>query len=169
MSSRVNLSTLPLPSKKPFGASQSVEALLVKYGPDFGLSKKQIDTLLNLQRDGEYILSSSNINFVYELISMIKAIGYDETLIYLQNLESGKRLTAKSILDSVMFEREETLYQAETSRIRDLFQVKVSGANKCNKCGGYNTLSTISGGQRSSDEALNYDILCQDCGNTFRR
>jgi len=169
MSTPINLSTLPLPSKKGESTNQSFESLLNKYAEKLNLSKKNLDILLNIKKNGEYLLNYSNIGFVYEVFSMLHVLGFDETLSYLESLEVPGKVSSKSILDSVLFEREETMYQAETSRIRDEFQVKVDGSNKCGKCGGYNTIAIISARQRSADEALIYDITCQDCGNRFKR
>jgi DNA-directed RNA polymerase subunit M/transcription elongation factor TFIIS len=172
-SSIINLSSLPAPSRRNTeGAIQSFEALLTKYAEDLHLSKKDLDKLTNLKKNGEYLLTVNNFGFVYEIFGMLKSLGFQETYAFLEKmgLEKGSsKVSSKNILDSQLFEREETLYQAEIARLRDEFQVKLKGLYNCTKCGSQNTIDTISSRQRSSDEAIVYDITCQDCGNSFKR
>lgn len=176
-SSIINLSTLPAPSRRnTSGATQSFDALLEKYAEDLNLSKKDLEKLTNIKKNGDYLLTTNNFGFVYEIFGMLKTLGFQETFKFLENLsedipsdDKGPKITAKKILDSKLFEREETLYQAEIARLRDEFQVKLKGLYNCSKCGGQNTLDTISSRQRGSDEATIYEITCQDCGNTFKR
>lgn len=175
-SSIINLSALPAPSRRSAeGATQSFEALLEKYAEDLNLSKKELDKLTNIKKNGEYLLTANNFSFVYEIFGMLKTLGFQETYNFLEKMTlsedkyDSSKISAKKILESPLFEREETLYQAEIARLRDEFQVKLKGLYPCSKCGGQNTIDTISSRQRSSDEALIYDVLCQDCGNTFKR
>jgi DNA-directed RNA polymerase subunit M/transcription elongation factor TFIIS len=168
----INLSALPAPSRKSAeGATQSFEALLEKYAEDLNLSKKELDKLTNIKKNGEYILTANNFSFVYEIFGMLKTLGFQETFNFLEkmSLSEDKYVSSKKILESPLFEREETLYQAEIARLRDEFQVKLKGLYNCTKCGSQNTIDTISSRQRSSDEATVYEITCQDCGNTFKR
>ena len=166
----VNLSTLPIPSKKD-GPSQSFEAILNKYADSMGLSKSDLDKLTNVSKNGEYLLSSNNPGFVYEIFGMIKVLGFEQTMNFLESLDiKGKvRPVAKNILDSILFEREETLYQNDIAIIRDEFQVKVKGLYKCPKCGGQDTVDQTSSRQRSSDEATIFEITCQSCSHRWKR
>lgn len=165
----INLSALPAPSRKSEGTVQSFESLISEYADDLNLTKKDISKLSNLKKNGEYLLSSNNFNFVYEVIGMLRVNGFQDTYEYLEKLELKGKPSSKTIFNSILFEAEETLYQAEIARLRDEFNVKIVGLYSCRKCGSQNTLDTISSKQRNSDEALIYDITCQDCGNTFRR
>lgn len=171
-SSIINLSALPAPARKSAEvATQSFEALLEKYADDLNLSKKELDKLTNIKKNGDYILTANNFGFVYEIFGMLKTLGFQETYKFLENIPEDEvsKFTPKKILDSPLFEREETLYQAEIARLRDEFQVKLKGLYNCTKCGSQNTIDTISSRQRGSDEATIYEITCQDCGNTFKR
>ena len=165
----INLSALPAPSRKSEGIVQSFESLISEYADDLNITKKDIIKLSNLKKNGEYILSSNNFNFVYEIIGMLRVNGFQDTYEYLEKLDIKGKPSSKLIFNSLLFEAEETLYQVEIARIRDEFNVKIVGLYACRKCGSQNTLDTISSKQRSSDEAMIYDITCQDCGNTFRR
>jgi DNA-directed RNA polymerase subunit M/transcription elongation factor TFIIS len=169
----INLSSLPAPSRRNTeGATQSFEALLTKYAEDLKLSKKELDKLTNLKKNGEYLLTANNFGFVYEIFGMLNSQGFKETYTFLEKIASEKafsKVSPKTILESPIFEREETLYQAEIARLRDEFQVKLKGLYNCTKCGSQNTIDAIASRQRSSDEATVYEITCQDCGNSFKR
>ena len=165
----INLSALPAPSRKSEGVFQSFESLISEYADDLNLTKKDISKLSSLKKNGEYLLTSNNFPFVYEVIGMLRTNGFQDTYEYLEKLDVKGKPISKIIFSSPTFEREETLYQAEIARLRDEFNVKIVGLYSCRKCGSQNTLDTISSKQRSSDEAMIYDITCQDCGNTFRR
>lgn len=165
----INLSALPAPSRKSEGIVQSFESLISEYADDLNITKKDIAKLSNLKKNGEYILNSNNFNFVYEIIGMLRVNGFQDTYEYLEKLDIKGKPSSKLIFNSTLFEAEETLYQAEIARLRDEFNVKIVGLYSCRKCGSQNTLDTISSRQRSPDEAMIYDITCQDCGNTFRR
>ncbi len=170
----INLSSLPAPSRKSVeGATQSFEALLSKYAEDLNLSKKELEKLTNIKKNGEYLLTANNFGFVYEIFGMLNSpMGFQGTYDFLEKLSLEKgvsKISPKHILDSPLFEREETFYQAEIARLRDEFQVKLKGLYNCTKCGSQNTIDTIASRQRSSDEATIYEITCQDCGNSFKR
>jgi hypothetical protein len=169
----INLTSLPAPSRRNTeGATQSFEALLTKYAEDLNLSKKELDKLTNLKKNGEYLLTANNFGFVYEIFGMLNSLGFQETYAFLEKMSTEKgssKVSSKNILDSQLFEREETLYQVEIARLRDVFQVKLKGLYNCTKCGSQNTIDAISSRQRGSDEATIYEITCQDCGNTFKR
>lgn len=167
----VNLSTLPIPSRKESAPSQAFEAILNKYAESMGLSKVNLEKLTNITKNGEYLLTSNNPGFVYEVFGMVKILGIDQTLSYLESLDMKGRSKplAKNILDSNLFEREETLYQNDIAIIRDEFQVKVKGLYKCPKCGSQDTVDQTSSRQRSSDEATIFEITCQSCTHRWKR
>ncbi len=177
MSSSVNLSSLatPVPNKKGgdgVGLTQSFEATLNKYAENLGLTKTQLNKLMNITKNDETLISSVNLGFVYEVFGMIKVIGFDQTLKFLEEFDTKNmkgRIPSKIIFDSVLFEREETLYQNDIARIRDEFQVKVKGLYKCQKCGSQDTIDQTSTRQRSSDEATIFEITCQSCGHRWKR
>jgi len=176
MSSSVNLSSLSVPpsSRKGegVGLTQSFEATLNKYAESLKLTKTQINKLLNISKNGENIITSHNLGFVYEIFGMIKLLGFEPTIKFLDELDTKNtkgKITAKEIFDSTLFEREETLYQNDISRIRDEFQVKVKGLYKCGKCGSQDTIDQTSSRQRTSDEATIFEISCQACGHRWKR
>jgi len=177
MSASVNLSSLatPIPNKKSgdgLGLTQSFEVTLNKYAENMGLTKTQLNKIMNININSENLISSSNIGFTYEVFGMIKLIGFDQTFKFLEELVEKNlkgKIPSKAILDSLLFEKEETLYQNDIARIRDEFQVKVKGLYKCQKCGSQDTIDQTSSRQRSSDEATIFEISCQSCGHRWKR
>ena len=177
MSSSINLSSIatPIPSKKgnnnAIGLTQSFEATLNKYSESMGLSKTQLNKLMNITKNEEPLITSSNIGFVYEVFGMIKLLGFDQTMKFLEEFDNSVKgkISSKEIFNSILFEKEETLYQNDIARIRDEFQVKVKGLYKCQKCGSQDTIDQTSSRQRSSDEATIFEISCQSCGHRWKR
>jgi len=168
----LNLSNLPIPSKKGDVPVQSFEAILYKYADFMGLSRGQLDQLTSVSKNGEYLLTSNNPGFVYEIFGMIQTLGFDQTLNFLEALDPKNykgKIPSRTVLDSVLFEREDTLYQNDIAIIRDEFQVKVKGLYKCPKCGGQDTVDQTSSRQRSSDEATIFEITCQSCSHRWKR
>ncbi len=178
MSSSINLSSIaaPIPTKKGnsnvVGLTQSFEATLNKYAESMGLTKTQLNKLMNVTKNDENIIVSNNIGFVYEVFGMIKLLGFDQTMKFLDEFDSKNlkgKIPSKEIFNSILFEKEETLYQNDIARIRDEFQVKVKGLYKCQKCGSQDTVDQTSSRQRSSDEATIFEITCQSCGHRWKR
>lgn len=164
----INLSALPAPSRnRKDGPSESIESILVKYSDLLNITEKQRDKLLNLKVNGDYIFKYSNMSFLYEVFSMIKVLKFDETYKYLSSLNdkvsTDKNITSKEILESPLFEREQTVYQADISRLRDEFQVKVKGLEKCKRCHSWNTENRTNDRQRGGDEGMIYKLFCNDC------
>ena len=165
----INLSVLPAPSRqRKDGPSQSIESLFAKYKSILKINDKQIDKLLSLKNKNEYIFTYQNIEFVYEIFSMIRSLGFDETYRFLTtvNFESNV-IPSKKIFESDVFERERTTYQIDISRLRDEFQVKAKGLVKCKRCQSQNTENMTNDRQRGGDEGMIYKVHCNDCGHTW--
>lgn len=165
----INLSALPAPSRKrKDGTSQSMESVFSKYKSVLKINDKQIDLLLSLKNKGDYIFSTNNIGFVYEVFSMIKIYGFEEAYRFLTTTEfSSKIILPKKIFESDAFERERTEYQIDISRLRDEFQSKIKGLVKCKRCHNQNTENVNNDRQRGGDEGMIYKVHCNDCGYTW--
>ena len=166
----INLSALPAPSRqRKEGPSQSIESIFAKYKSLLKLTDKQIEKLLSLKNKNEYIFTYQNIGFIYEVFSMIRSLGFDETYRFLTTAKfDSKLIQARKIFESDAFERERTAYQVDISRLRDEYQVPVKGLVKCKKCFSQNTQNMTNDRQRGGDEGMIYRVHCNDCGHTWK-
>lgn len=165
----INLSALPAPSRKrKDGSNQSIESIFSKYKGVLKINDKQIDMLLSLKNKNEYIFSINNIGFVYEIFSILKSFGFEETYRFLTTTEfTSKVIPSKKIFDSDAFERERNQYQIDVSLLRDDFQEKIKGLVKCKRCHSQNTENVTNDRQRGGDEGMIYKVHCSDCGYTW--
>jgi DNA-directed RNA polymerase subunit M/transcription elongation factor TFIIS len=165
----INLSALPAPSRqRKEGPSQSIESIFAKYKSLLKLNDKQIEKLLSLKNKNEYIFTYQNIGFIYEVFSMIRSLGFDETYRFLTTTTfDSKIISSKKIFESDIFERERTTYQIDISRLRDEFQVKAKGLVKCKRCQSQNTENMNNDRQRGGDEGMIYRVRCNDCNHTW--
>lgn len=168
-SPEINLSALPTPILHGENSNPAFEALLEKYASKFKLTEAQLEKLKKLRRNGEPLINSANPYFAYEIFGMIKNLGFGETFDFLESSEFVSKPLPSIVLDSKLFEGQQTLYQAEIARIRDTTQAMIKGLYKCKKCGSQYTQDTVSSRQRSSDEATIFQIECLVCGYTWRR
>lgn len=168
--SSINLSALPAPSRqRKEGPSQSIESIFAKYKSLLKINDKQIDMLLSLKNKNDYIFTYQNMGFIYEVFSMIRSLGFEETYRFLTTTTfDSKVISSKKIFDSDAFERERTIYQRDISRIRDEFQVKAKGLVKCKRCHSQNTENQTNDRQRGGDEGMIYKIQCNDCGHVWK-
>jgi DNA-directed RNA polymerase subunit M/transcription elongation factor TFIIS len=165
----INLSALPAPSRqRKDGPSQSMESIFAKHKSILKINDKQIDKLLSLKNKNEYIFTYQNIEFVYEIFSMIRSLGFDETYRFLTTvIFESKIIPSKKIFESDVFERERNTYQIDISRLRDEVQVKAKGLVKCKRCQSQNTENMTNDRQRGGDEGMIYKVHCNDCGHTW--
>jgi len=165
----INLSVLPAPSRqRKDGPSQSIESIFAKYKSFLKINDKQIDKLLSLKNKNEYIFTYQNVGFIYEVFSMLRSLGFDETYRFLTTTKfDSKIIPARKIFDSDSFERERTAYQFDISVLRDELQVKPKGLVKCKKCYSQNTENQTNDRQRGGDEGMIYKVHCNDCGHTW--
>jgi DNA-directed RNA polymerase subunit M/transcription elongation factor TFIIS len=166
----INLSALPAPSRqRKEGPSQSIESIFAKNKNILKINDKQVDKLLSLKNKNDYIFTYQNIGFIYEVFSMIRSFGFDETYRFLTTTKfDTKIIQARKIFDSDAFERERTVYQVDISRLRDEYQVPVKGLVKCKKCFSQNTQNVTNDRQRGGDEGMIYRVHCSDCGHTWK-
>jgi DNA-directed RNA polymerase subunit M/transcription elongation factor TFIIS len=166
----INLSALPAPSRKrKDGSNQSMESIFMKYKEILKINDKQIDVLLSLKNKNEYIFSTNNIGFVYEVFSMIRKDGFEEVYRFLTTTEfASKFIPSNKIFDSESFESQKTQYQIDISLLRDEFQAKARGLVKCKRCHSQNTENDTNDRQRHGDEGMIYKVHCNDCGYTWK-
>ena len=163
----INLASLPTPSRsRKDAATQSIESILMKNRDMLGITVKQLEKLVSVKQNGEYILNQNNPAFFYEIFGMLKKSGFETTYEFLQYLATkDEKFTSKDIFKSQLFEKEEFDYQYNISLIRDQAIVKTVGLFKCSKCTGDNTIVLRSIGQLKGDEAEISTIVCQSCGH----
>ncbi len=147
---------------------KNIATILKEYSGITGSEK--IKTLINLAyKNGTPLLSlEENSGFVFEVIGLLKKIGYDKTLEFLKTIKATQEIpTSKTVFKNDIFIPQKEFYIGEISKIRDAIKVK-EGTVTCIKCGEKNTLESESQ-TRSSDEMKTYKVYCYDCGITFVR
>jgi DNA-directed RNA polymerase subunit M/transcription elongation factor TFIIS len=134
----------------------------VKVGGKSILSGDQAKQLANLKFDnGEYRLTLEDRNFVYEIVWLLKEVGFDKTYNFLStNWE--KVLGSHNIRKRMLFENP-LLDRARDKFILDMdifkTQVQVEAGEKCRKCGSEETISVVSF-IRSLDEPPRIAVKC---------
>ena len=149
---------LPSLSKKV----KDVSSILVSLG---GISKSEADTLTELKfSDGEKILSLEEVWFIYEMVWVLKQVGYEKTLNFLSvNWEKvlGKmNIRKKMLFENPLMEKTKEKFALDMEIYRN--KVDVEKGEPCKRCRSENTIA-VSVQNRSSDEAETIKIRCLSC------
>jgi DNA-directed RNA polymerase subunit M/transcription elongation factor TFIIS len=156
--------------------------------PKGGSSKGMVGTLLGIKkngksiltndqakelsalkfRDGEYRLSLEDRHFVYEIVWLLKEVGFDKTYNFL-SVDWEKVLGSNNIRKRMLFENP-LLDRARDKFIldMDIFKttVQVEAGEKCRKCGSEETISVVAY-VRSLDEAPKISVSCLMCSHKW--
>lgn len=138
---------------------------LIKKGGKSILSNDEIKELSSLKfRDGEYRLTLEDRNFVYEIVWLLKEVGFEKTYNFL-SADWEKVLGSNNIRKRMLFENP-LLERARDKFILDMdifkTQVQVEAGEKCRKCGSEETISVVSY-IRSLDEPPRVSVRCLAC------
>ena len=133
------------------------------------LTNDQARELSSLKfRDGEYRLTLEDRNFVYEIVWLLKEVGYEKTYNFL-SADWEKVLGSHNIRKRMLFENP-LLDRARDKFIldMDIFKttVQVEAGEKCRKCGSEETIS-VTMQTRSADEASTIKHVCVACKNRW--
>lgn len=150
---------LPSLSKKV----KDVSSILTKLG---GISKSEADTLTALKfSDGEKVLSLEEIWFIYEVIWMLKEVGYEKVYNFLSvNWEKvlGKmNIRKKMLFENPLMEKTKEKFALDMEIYRN--KVDVEKGEPCKRCRSENTIS-IEKQVARADEAATIKIRCLSCG-----
>ena len=150
---------LPSLSKKV----KDVSSILVSLG---GISKSEADTLTGLKfSDGEKILSLEEVWFIYEMVWVLKQVGYEKTLNFLSvNWEKvlGKmNIRKKMLFENPLMEKTKEKFALDMEIYRN--KVDVEKGEPCKRCRSENTISKGTFA-RSADEPEVIKIYCVSCG-----
>ena len=134
------------------------------------LTNDQAKELSSLKfRDGEYRLTLEDRNFIYEIMWLLKEVGFDKTYNFL-SADWEKVLGSHNIRKRMLFENP-LLDRARDKFILDMdifkTQVQVEAGEKCRKCGSEETISVFEY-LRSLDEPPVQRCSCVFCGNKWR-
>lgn len=157
------------------------------------LSSSQANTILNIKYPGSNtsIINDSNLDIVYQILGLLKRVGYDETVglmqgqsiltsqqLYKNSLilrDEGKTGTptfTKSDIDEAIMYGASTynevnrIYLDNAKILREPTLVN-KGAVDCVKCGSDKTSSTVKQ-TRAADESASVFNRCQACGFKWR-
>ena len=133
------------------------------------LTNDQAKDLSSLKfREGEYRLTLEDRNFVYEIVWLLKEVGYDKTYNFL-SADWEKVLGSHNIRKRMLFENP-LLDRARDKFIldMDIFKtaVHVEAGEKCRKCGSEETISVVSF-IRSLDEPPRIAVKCLACSHKW--
>ena len=143
--------------------------LLVKKNGKSILTNDQAKDLSSLKfREGEYRLTLEDRNFVYEIMWLLKEVGYDKTYNFL-SADWEKVLGSHNIRKRMLFENP-LLDRARDKFILDMdifkTQVQVEAGEKCKKCGSEETIAVVAY-VRSLDEAPKISVRCLACSHKW--
>ena len=130
----------------------------------FGITSTQESQLMALTFGGVKLSSPSMKNMMYEIIGMIKTLGFEKTYDYLKTVETNNVKTV--VFGSPLFQEQRERHQINTELKRGKFEVS-KGAEKCKRCGSQNVFS-VSQQRRSSDEPETTFYSCLGCGNAWK-
>lgn len=147
---------------------RSVESVLTK---STDITGEQADTLANLTfSNGETILSMEYPWFVYEMVWLVKQLGYQDAYDYLSGSKPQRdwieifgehNIRKKMLFESPLMERNKDKLYADMTVYQQ--QVDVEMGEPCKRCGSENTVA-IGKQSRSADEAETIKIWCGSCG-----
>ena len=134
------------------------------------LTNDQARELSSLKfRDGEYRLTLEDRNFVYEIVWLLKEVGYEKAYNFL-SADWEKVLGSHNIRKRMLFENP-LLDRARDKFILDMdifkTQVQVEAGEKCRKCGSEETISVTQFLKRL-DEPPIISHVCMFCGNKWK-
>lgn len=134
------------------------------------LTNDQAKDLSSLKfRDGEYRLTLEDRNFVYEIMWLLKEVGYDKTYNFL-SADWEKVLGSHNIRKRMLFENP-LLDRARDKFIldMDIFKttVQVEAGEKCRKCGSEETISVVAF-VKSLDEPPIISHVCMFCSHKWK-
>lgn len=126
---------------------------------------KDLKKLLDLKFKDEKLFSIEAKNFLYEIISMIRDIGYPATYDYLKEAVSSSG-TRRQILDNSPQYRKiaEKNFMEKVNNLRK--KEKIEGIYTCGKCGSKETV-TSQKQVRAADEPATDFNTCLKCGNKW--
>lgn len=144
------------------------------------LTKDQIQNLVNLKfNNGEEKLSLEDVNFIYEIVWIIKKLGYDVGYNFLSrdwekelNIESESEIISETGSETISELRKKILFENPLlENAKEKFnvdmniyktKVEVQAGEKCKKCGSEETISATKQ-TRSADEMAQIKITCINC------
>ena len=133
---------------------------------DKKLEKNQIDKLIKLKHNDNAMLSLKNRPFLYDIIGLVKILGFDKAYEYLK--KNQKREHDIDILKQAPPFREAKVeyYVNLTAQIREKAEQKLS-IYECPRCKARN-VQTETKQTRRADEAVTEINTCRECGHTWR-
>lgn len=140
----------------------TLESLLSKQN----ISDQQINNLKQISyQNGSVVLTLQDRPLLYEIVALIKKIGFDQAYEYLAS-QSGSWINKEQIvimMPTLASDRENALAEAEMYRDK---QIVASGVFRCGKCGSNETISSEKQ-TRSADEPMDIKVTCIHCGNRW--
>lgn len=166
--STINLDNLDIPINFKPKATKSTEAIL---NERFGFNQEQIEVITSFKRENDDpIVSLDYPDFFYEVCFLFKNQGYDEVIKMLKEIANdyNVKLNGHFILNTRFFEKEQTEYQKEISRLRDTIEHGVESVHECPRCHSKTVSEQVSSRQRASDEAQIFILTCDTCKLTWK-
>ena len=149
----------------PLPKVETVKDILFKINyKDRTLSKKEVESLLNLKFLDENMFSLKDRNFILDAVGLINSVGFEEAYKYFKSKEKEKSRSS-IIFDSSDFEDSKRRFFLETTR--DLRKIRVESYIKCKRCK-LNTVETVTKQLRSADEGATDIHTCWNCGFSWR-
>jgi DNA-directed RNA polymerase subunit M/transcription elongation factor TFIIS len=146
--------------KISLGKLRSVESILNKLTD---ISEEQAKNLSDLTfPNGEKILTLESPGFFYEIVWMIKQLGYSATYAFLnKEWPEDYNIRKKMIFESPLLEKNREKLLADMTVYQN--QNDVEMGEPCKRCGSENTVA-VGKQSRSADEAETIKIWCGSCG-----
>lgn len=142
------------------GLIQDVETTLVSLNVEKDEAKALTD--LNFVNNGP-ILTMEDRYFIYEVLGMLKKVGYEETYKFLnQGWEYSLGIRKKMLFESPLMRRAREKFQVDMEIYRNKPD-PVTHGEKCLKCQSDSTIS-ITTQTKSSDEISTIKVKCLQCG-----
>ena len=129
------------------------------------ITAKEAQNLADLKfHNGESKLSMKHSYFTYEILWLLKEVGYEKTYNFL-SADWEKVLGEENIRKKMLFENP-LMTPAKDKFILDMHiykeQISVEAGEKCKRCGSVETIS-IAIQSRAADEAVNIKLYCVSC------
>ena len=135
------------------------------------LTDDQIRQLLSIKVGSKTLLSSATPGTIYDVISMIRTLGFSQTVTNLKTLISSGTITENNytrllVFESKIFEKQQEDFNKDLNKIQQRPE-PVIGLVSCPKCKSKNTVTDYLQTRRS-DEGYTFIIICNNCGTRNR-
>ena len=135
------------------------------------LTDDEIRQLLAIKVGSTSLLSSTTPGIVYDVISMIRTLGFSQTVTDLKSLISSGTITENNytrflVFESKIFEKQQVDFNKDLNKMQQRPE-PVVGLIACPKCKSKNTVTDYLQTRRA-DEGYTFIIICNNCGARSR-